>query len=70
MALCRDVNFTRYKADELTVAATAELSRLTEFSGPRSKDGHGPYYRRDLVQGIYRWRLDRAVRLAASTKAV
>ena len=52
MALCRDVNFTRYKADELTVAATAELSRLTEFSGPRSKDGHGPITAETLFRGF------------------
>jgi hypothetical protein len=36
MALCRDVNFTDYGTNPLTQAATAELSSLPGFTGPRS----------------------------------
>ncbi|PYQ66130.1 MAG: phosphoesterase [Acidobacteria bacterium] len=34
-ALLRDVNFTRYHTDPLAEAAAAELSRLSDFRGPK-----------------------------------
>src|SRR5207253_3786542 len=37
MALCRDVNFTKYETDSTARGAAAELSALKEFQGPRSK---------------------------------
>jgi hypothetical protein len=36
MALCRDVNFTDYGSDPTAQAASAELSSLAAFAGPRS----------------------------------
>jgi hypothetical protein len=35
MALCRDVNFTQYGNEPLTVAAIAELNSLPSFHGPK-----------------------------------
>jgi membrane-associated phospholipid phosphatase len=39
MALCRDVNFTKYETDPTAQYAATELSSLKEFKGPRSKGG-------------------------------
>src|SRR5258708_34251227 len=35
MALCRDVNFTQYGNEPLTIAAIAELNSLPAFHGPK-----------------------------------
>jgi len=35
MALCRDVNFTKYETDPTALDAAAELSSLKEFKGPK-----------------------------------
>src|SRR5262249_59316351 len=35
MALLRDVNFTQYGTDPLALAAGQELSRLSDFRGPK-----------------------------------
>ncbi|MGI8746246.1 MAG: vanadium-dependent haloperoxidase [Bryobacteraceae bacterium] len=36
MALTRDVPFTRYSTDPLTIAAAADLSKLSDFRGPKA----------------------------------
>jgi hypothetical protein len=50
MALARDVPFLEYDRHPITVAAAAELSRLTDFRGPRSgaRVTAGTLFRADL----------------------
>lgn len=35
MALCRDVSFTEYSTNALTIAAAKDLSKLSDFHGPK-----------------------------------
>jgi len=57
MALLRDVPFQEYRSDtknELVLAAAAELSRLTGYSGPR--DANGRVSPEQLFRGSARYR--------------
>ncbi len=40
MALARDVPFEEYRTDPITVASAAELSRMSDFRGPRGPNGN------------------------------
>ena len=50
MALLRDVNFTRYNEDPLALQACDELSRLSDFRGPKVG---GRVVPQTLFRGIY-----------------
>jgi hypothetical protein len=62
MALCRDVNFTQYGNEPLSIAASAELNSLSAFAGPKpvtpqnlfrgftAGDALGPYVSQFLLQ--------------------
>jgi hypothetical protein len=63
MALCRDVNFLEYDTHPLTSAAAEDLSRFTDFRGPRLQrllPSRAPVLARGIVedapaqQGAYR----------------
>ncbi|HEX4667717.1 MAG TPA: hypothetical protein VH207_14065 [Chthoniobacterales bacterium] len=50
-SLCRDVAFSDYPTNPLTIAAAAELDGLPTYLGPRNSSGH--VTPRNLFRGIY-----------------
>ena len=49
MALCRDIHYSDYASNLLTLSAAAELSRLPGFSGPKL---HGSVTPHTLFRGF------------------